>query len=238
MRLRNHLLLLTIACILCVPAISQVIEKGGASNAYPSTNAPTINIVAKKETGIEYYPFTRVLMYAEALKLYAKSNDFNTQYAFIINMGMRSSVKRFFVVDLKNNCVIKSGLVAHGKGEEQFTFDRKYSNDAGSNCTSLGKYKIGKAYKGFFGLSYKMHGLEKSNSKAYERNVVLHAMHCIPDNETGKPICQSEGCPSVSDSFLLDLKKIIDGSKKPILLWIYDSTQPVAKTSTKKNKKN
>jgi hypothetical protein len=71
-----------------------------------------------------------------------------------------------------------------------------------------------------------MEGLESSNSNAVDRKIVLHAMHCIPDIPGDRPICLSEGCPAVSDQFLLIIKQIIDESKKPILLMIYDSTIP------------
>jgi hypothetical protein len=69
-----------------------------------------------------------------------------------------------------------------------FTFNKTYSNSAGSNCTSLGRYKIGKSYTGQFGLAFRLYGLDKSNSNASSRFVVLHAMGCISYDET---ICRS-----------------------------------------------
>ena len=216
----KQLICLWILVISIFPVFSQPREKGGNTNAR--------NLVAPMtEKGISYYPFERVIRHADALKLYAKSNGYDTEYAFIINMGMRSNTKRFFIVNLESMCVEKSGLVAHGKGDEKsYTGNRQYSNDAGSNCTSLGKYRIGKSYNGFFGLAYKMYGLDKSNNKARDRNIVLHSMHCIPEFPGDRPICVSEGCPAVADSFLPEIKKIIDHAKRPVLLWIYDSTVP------------
>ena len=35
-------------------------------------------------------------------------------------------------------------------------------------------------------------------------------------------ICQSDGCPTVSPGLLQYLKPIINASKKPVLLWIYE----------------
>jgi L,D-transpeptidase catalytic domain len=201
-------------------AFSQPREKGGSNNL---SNA----VAPMHESGISYYPYERVLLRADALKMYAKSNGYNTKYAFIINMGMRSNVKRFFIVNLKSMCIERSGLVAHGKGDEKkYSAQRQYSNKEGSNCTSLGKYKIGKSYNGFFGLAYKLEGLEKTNSSAKDRNIVLHAMHCIPETPTENPLCVSEGCPAVADGFLPEIKKIIDHTNRPVLLLIYDSTVP------------
>lgn len=99
---------------------------------------------------------------------------------------------------------------------------RRYSNKAGSGCTSLGKYKIGSSYIGKWGYSYKLHGLDSSNNKALERTVVLHGHSCVPDKEVTEEICQSNGCPTVSPAFLQKLKALINTSKKPVLLWIYE----------------
>ena len=96
-----------------------------------------------------------------------------------------------------------------------------FSNTPNSLCSSLGKYKIGVKYNGRFGKAYKLHGLENTNNKAYERYIVLHGYDCVPD-ETLYPeyLCNSEGCPMVSYKFLDTLSGYIDNSKKPILLWI------------------
>lgn len=83
--------------------------------------------------------------------------------------------------------------------------------------------KIGSSYKGKFGLAYKLHGLDATNSNAYKRFVVLHSHECVPENETAPlPICQSDGCPTVSPDFLKTLSIIIDSSKRAVLLSIYE----------------
>lgn len=68
-----------------------------------------------------------------------------------------------------------------------------------------------------------MTGLDSTNRNAYDRNIVLHSMNCIPDIENLMPACVSDGCPAVSSKFLSSLCKIIDTRKKPMLLWIFDS---------------
>ena len=65
-------------------------------------------------------------------------------------------------------------------------------------------------------------GLEKTNDNAFKRFVVLHAHECVPETEVKDEICQSDGCPTVSPGFLQYIKPIIDRSKKPVLLWIYE----------------
>ena len=116
-----------------------------------------------------------------------------------------------------------AGLVTHGRCNQNWLRGRKYGNEVGCGCTSLGLYKIGSAYKGRFGLAYKLHGLYSTNSNAFKRFVVLHSMECVPESETYPyPICQSDGCPTVSPGFLKKLQVILDSSAKPVLLYIYE----------------
>lgn len=159
---------------------------------------------------------------ATAIKEYAKDNGYNTTRCFMTDMSLASGRQRFFVYNLLKDSVEKTGLVAHGSGSDRGEEDLFFSNKPNSYCTSLGRYKIGKSYMGKFGLAYKLYGLDSTNSKAFERFVVLHAHSCVPNEEIAPvPLCQSWGCPTVSPDFLQELKKYIDASEKPILLWIY-----------------
>jgi hypothetical protein len=196
---------------------NKIIEKGGR-NIYIAPYWARL----KPEKGIEINSATEMMQKAGALKAYAIRNGYNDSLGLLVNMKMKSGKRRFFVVNLYTREIITSGLVAHGRGNEKFTYNKQFSNEEGSNCTSPGMYKIGKSYNGAFGLSYKLYGLDKSNSNASKRYVVLHAMSCIPDNETPYPICQTEGCPAVSPDFLKEIGIYIDKSKQPLLLWIYN----------------
>ena len=165
----------------------------------------------------------KVQNYAHQLLAYAKQKKYATDIAFFIDMKAHSGSKRFYVYSLSKNKIIHKGLVTHGNCGEAFLTGRRYGNTVGCNCSSLGKYKIGNRYYGRFGLAYKLHGLESSNNKAFERFVVLHAHSCVPDDEVQPyPICQSNGCPTVSPGFLQTLATYIDKSKKPLLLWMYE----------------
>lgn len=151
------------------------------------------------------------------------SGKFNNNICFMIDMNIASGKNRFFVYDIKKDSIVDAGLVTHGRCNSNWLEGRKYSNTVGSGCTSLGKYKIGNAYNGRFGLAYKLHGLDSTNSNAFNRYVVLHSHECVPGNEVDPyPICQSDGCPTVSPSFLKELSKVIDQSKKPVMLYIFD----------------
>lgn len=167
----------------------------------------------------------RLLPRALALKVYAGKNNMDTTVAFLIDMNLHSGSNRFFVFDLNANKIIYSGLVAHGRCNALPLKGRKYSNVVGGGCTSLGHYKIGNKYTGKFGLAYKLYGLDATNNNAFERFVVLHAHECVPTEDVAPyPICQSDGCPTVSPGFLKILSHIIDNVERPITLEIFDDT--------------
>ena len=157
------------------------------------------------------------------LKTFAAEKGYATDVAFLIDMSLPSGRKRFFVYDLQADSLITAGLVAHGSCNQSFLEAGQYSNTPNSGCTSLGPYKVGYDYIGNFGKAYKLFGLDSTNNKAFERYVVLHAYTCVPHEETyPQPICNSLGCPMVSNAFLAKLEAIIDNSPRPILLWIYE----------------
>jgi hypothetical protein len=155
-------------------------------------------------------------------KDYVAGHGFNEKYCFLMDMRIASGKNRFFVYNLDKDSVEVAGLVAHGSGIGNDSGTPTFSNTPNSYCTSLGRYKIGNSYNGKFGLAYKLYGLDKTNSRAFDRFVVLHAHDCVPTGEVApSPICESWGCPTVAPAFLTRLKKYLDRSEEPVLLWIY-----------------
>jgi hypothetical protein len=148
--------------------------------------------------------------------------EYNKQVAFFIDFRIPSNQCRFFVVDLRTDSITMKGLVAHGIGSETDVKDSlKFTNQPNSLSSSLGKYAIGDSYLGMFGKSYKLHGLDATNSNALSRHVVLHAYDDVPEKEPEGDLCLSHGCPMVSKQFFSRLEKILDASEKKILLTIY-----------------
>lgn len=160
--------------------------------------------------------------YVNEINLYAAKNGYSTKYCFLVDMSLPSGRRRFFVYNLEKNTVVFSGLVAHGSCNETFLSRPKFSNAASCGCSSLGKYKVGGFYRGHYGKSYRLYGLDNSNSNAYRRAVVIHGYDCVPDEEIyPRVLCNSLGCPGVSYNFFEKLSRIIEQSEKPILLWVY-----------------
>lgn len=166
--------------------------------------------------------FEKAKLKATEVKRFVQQKGYNDAICFLADMSLYSGQNRFFVYNLKKDTLQNSGLVTHGRCNEDWLEGRKYGNTVGCGCTSLGKYKVGYSYSGKFGLAYKLYGLDKTNDKAFDRFVVLHAHDCVPETEVKDDICQSDGCPTVSKNFLQYLNQIIKASKKPVLLWIYE----------------
>lgn len=198
-----------------------------------AANTIAKNVVSKVEVDTSFnFIDTRYKVAVDRLKkqaafieAYAKANNFSSEYVFLLDMSIPSGKKRFFVYNLKVDSLECSSLVSHGFGstiknsEDELIF----SNNNYSFKTSLGKYKIGSSYNGTYGLAYKLYGLDTTNSKAFERAIVLHSDVHIPTTEIYPyKIFQSAGCPAVAPSFLPVLSKYIKTSRKPILMWIYN----------------
>jgi hypothetical protein len=165
----------------------------------------------------------RLQQQVDALRSFANAHAFNTRIAFLIDMALPSGKYRFFVADLRTDSVRFAGLVAHGSGGRSFATQPNFSNVNGSNCSSLGRYRIGAPYNGRFGRAYKLYGLDPTNDQAFGRSIVLHAYSAVPDRETDPaPICNSLGCPMVSPDFLARLEPLIDRSSRPIMLCIFN----------------
>jgi len=198
-------------------AFAWLSETGKHKSQGNLTNSPTPAFKELKKT-----TFEKLQRKAAEAASFIADNNYNNKICFLIDMSLPSGQNRFFVYDLSKDSIKNSGLVTHGRCNQYWLEGRKYGNTVGCGCSSLGKYKIGYSYKGRFGLAWKLYGLDKTNDKAFERFVVLHGHSCVPDTISEDEICQSDGCPTVSSNFLQYLKPIINESKKPVLLWIYE----------------
>lgn len=218
-----------VACITLITSCTTAGTKDAAEPAVASTTKKTTSTPKKaksKPTAArtkEKAPKRSGLSgRAESIKDYAAANGYSTKYSFLIDMSLPGGKKRFYVYDLENGSLAYSGLVAHGSCNEGYISHPRFSNASESGCSSLGKYKVGGFYHGKYGASFKLYGLERSNSNAYQRGVVIHAHECVPDDEIyPRAMCNSFGCPMVSFNFFARLSSIINSSDKPIVLWIY-----------------
>ncbi len=158
--------------------------------------------------------------------LFCKKQKLDTGIVFFIDMSIHSGKKRFFIYDFQQQKITHESLCCHGLGKESTCETPVFSNESGSNCTSLGKYKTGlRSYSNWgINIHYKMHGMESTNSNAFQRIVVLHSYDPIPEEEIYPlhlPMGWSMGCPVISNNLMTTIDNLIKTRKKPVLIWIY-----------------
>ncbi len=173
--------------------------------------------------------FDRTKMKSLEAFTFCKQKDFDTSICILIDMSLHSGVKRFMVWDFENDTILLSGMVSHGCCNSPWGADLTrdhpvFSNEEGSHCTSLGKYKIGKRGYSNWGIhvNYLMHGLEKENKNALAREIVLHSWENVSDDESypsGTP--EGWGCPAVSNSVMKQVDELLKNRTQPVLMWIY-----------------
>ncbi|ABC64169.1 murein L,D-transpeptidase catalytic domain-containing protein [Erythrobacter litoralis] len=115
----------------------------------------------------------------------------------IADFGLRSDVPRFHFVNLDRQ-EVKSYLVSHGTGSdpEHDGWLNSYSNVEGSNATSKGAYITWEWYKGRYGTSVRLGGLDPTNDNALRRYIVMHrASYAEPEHiERWGRLGRSNGC--------------------------------------------
>ncbi len=119
----------------------------------------------------------------------------------IADFARPSTLPRFHFVNLESG-QIRSFLVAHGRGSDpaHSGFLQAFSNVPGSEATSRGAYLTCEWYKGKYGTSIRLEGLDPDNSLALDRAIVMHpAAYAAPSHiaRFGK-LGRSEGCFAMS----------------------------------------
>ena len=131
----------------------------------------------------------------------AKRSGINTnkQILTVIDYSLPSTKKRLWVLDLNQEKILYSSMVAHGKnsGENHTT---NFSNRIGSLQTSLGLFLTEGTYFGRDGYSLYLKGLEKGfNDNAKTRTIVLHGAPYVSKQFVAAAgrVGRSWGCPAV-----------------------------------------
>lgn len=187
-----------------------------------TTSLPTRVEEEKSTTPAAPENSTIINVLTTKINSYALQNNMSTEYCFLVDMSLPSGRNRFFIYDLQKNSIVHAGLVSHGSCNQTFMARPKFSNESKSGCSSLGKYKVGEFYRGKYGKSFRLYGLDNCNSNAYKRAVVIHGFDCVPDEEIyPRVLCNSLGCVMVSYKFFDKISRIIGKAEKPIVLWVY-----------------
>lgn len=150
---------------------------------------------------------------------FCKKNGLNTDYAVFVDFGKHSGRERYMIYSFSKHEIIYRCLCASGLNKN------KFSNQPGSNLSSLGKYRITNEIHnmsiGREGLV--VDGLESTNSNARNRKILIHyseVLNAVPPSLFPIPIFIdgiSQGCFSITAKGVEKTKEL----RKPTLLWAY-----------------
>jgi hypothetical protein len=175
-----------------------VLATPGAANA--CTANPSDTLVAsllKQAPGLKSNVLKLALNAAECAseRGLLKRHDLLT----VIDYSLPSSEPRLFTFDLAKHQLVFRELVAHGKnsGGDIANF---FSNDSGSEASSIGLFVTADTYYGGNGLSLRLKGLEQGfNDMAWDRAIVMHGAYYVSQQAIkllGR-LGRSWGCPAV-----------------------------------------
>lgn len=181
--------------------------------------------------GLNWYERTFKDIDYDHLKSYCHDNDLSEHYAVVVDFSYPSGKHRFFVCDLQTKKIIASSLCAHGSGNGSTITKPVFSNEIGSNCSSLGHYAItGRHKMSSTGLpSFRLKGLDPSNSNAMKRGILIHSARIVSLSRLGifpfyLPLDKrvSSGCFAIDIDMMDMVGDLVDKEKKPILLYAID----------------
>ncbi|WP_228727207.1 murein L,D-transpeptidase catalytic domain-containing protein [Novosphingobium aureum] len=121
----------------------------------------------------------------------------------IADFAQPSWKPRLHFANLENGSV-RSFLLAHGRGSDpgHSGWLQNFSNRPGSLATSRGAFLTAEWYKGKYGTSIRLLGLDEDNSMALDRAIVMHPAWYVDTamiDKWGK-LGRSEGCFAMSES--------------------------------------
>lgn len=153
---------------------------------------------------------------------YVAEHGMDQHYCILVDYGLPSGCNRLWVWDFDEEDVVFECPVAHGRGHEGGLFDApQFGNEEDSWLSSLGKCRVAERYQGQFGTSYRLDGLEPTNSNVRKRAIVLHAYRTVPQRPIYPlPSGRSKGCVMVAEKNMEILDQYLDG-RKNVLLYTY-----------------
>lgn len=187
--------------------VEETVPEIAVQQSYTISPAPKPEIIKPEITDKALHPsasHSNNLLYGRIfqLKEYARENNFNRHYAFIADLGVSSGKKRFYVVNLSDNTIVKSGLLAYTK--------------KGDNTASATIYRIEKTGSNY----YELYNLDQNGNVVSPQPEILSSLDCIPTAETDTLNCEDAAGPCLSPQFLKEITHFVEESESPLLLWI------------------
>ena len=134
----------------------------------------------------------------------------DAKYICYVDFGKWSCFDRLYIYNVEKKRIVYSARVQHGIGGNSNIFKPEFSNRIGSNCSSLGLYRISCLSKMSNGVEcFRLKGLSPSNSNAAKRAILVHpgfGVSLIPVGLLLPLTPESKGCFTVSIVTMLKLK--------------------------------
>jgi hypothetical protein len=126
----------------------------------------------------------------------------DAQMVIVVDMSKPSAAERAVILTIENGqpVVTTKTVASHGRGSDANNdgIADKFSNAHDSHATSLGTYRIAEQYYGKYGMSYRLDGLDATNSNARNRAIVIHEAPYVTKNRVGR----SFGCIALPIGFI------------------------------------
>lgn len=161
-----------------------------------------------------------------------KASQYNasTRYLMFVDFSIPSNNDRFFVWDNQQDRIVYSCWCAHGCGGGSTDEQPVFSNEIGSNCSSLGMYLVDRSTGVSPRWGYTYHpvdGLDPTNSNARVRQVIIHYWESVTydwEHKKSTPMTcdyRSAGCFTLTEPGFWEIDRIIKSEPKRILLYAF-----------------
>lgn len=175
-------------------------------------NDQNTNLILRKYSFVDPQNLIAEKMLAQALLYFDQNYNRikNKNYLTVIDFSKHSSLKRFFIIDMTSGKVWALH-VAHGKGSDPDGdgLANIFSNQSGSEASSLGFYLTAETYTGSHGRSLKVDGLSPTNSNVRARSVVIHGAAYVQEADVKQG--RSWGCFALTMSLKDQVIDMIKG---------------------------
>ena len=169
--------------------------------------------------------YERIEDRAEQAFRYAKRKGMSTNYCVLVDYSIPSGSPRVFVWSFNERKVVYKGYAMHGPGKGSTDRTPVFSNVPGSHCSSVGKFEVTRQHGIRNKTGYCLKGLERSNSRAYARGIMIHGSRWVDNNTWRRYIPLNGkcclGCVTVSHKDMRHIGRIIEQEERHILLWSY-----------------
>lgn len=120
----------------------------------------------------------------------------------VLDASQHASADRLTVFRMEGNTPVvvtrTKAAVGRGSDPDGDGWLNSFSNAHNSLATSEGRYRIAEQYVGKYGISYRLDGLDSSNSNARSRAVVIHEAAYVTPERAGR----SYGCIAVMQGWI------------------------------------